>query len=158
MKLQSGKPAPNPQAMASTKGEIRRLNVNTKATAAELKEFLAELKSRSPQEMLGIVAASQLFRALALSSVLVGVGIIALTAIPFFLGGNEKAEQTQAEAPAPAAPPVAPPASTTPAAEPAPSPPSAADLSELGVSEEKMAPPNENPLENKKDDFLKGLD
>ena len=31
-------------------------------------------------------------------------------------------------------------------------------LSTLGVTEEKQAPPNENPLENNKDNFLDGLE
>ncbi|NNC90037.1 MAG: hypothetical protein HKN82_16390, partial [Akkermansiaceae bacterium] len=44
-------------------------------------------------------------------------------------------------------------------ASPAPDPPApAADLSKLGVGEEKSAPPNVNPLENKDDKFLDGLD
>ncbi len=160
MTTPSKQAASNPPPMASTKGELRRLNVNTKATAAELKTFLAELKGRSPQEMLGIVAASQLVRSLVLSTVLVGAALVAFTAIPFFLGGKEESTPARAEvqpaasrAAAPASPPDPEPAAKTP------DPPAVApDLSNLGVNEKKMAPPAENPLENKKDDFLEGLE
>ena len=75
--------------MASTKADLRELKTNSSATVEELKLFLRELKGKSPQEMLGIVASSQLIRATILSVVLVIVAIFALTAIPYFLGDKE---------------------------------------------------------------------
>ena len=145
-----------PKPLASTKGEMRQLKQNTSATAAELKAFLAEFKGRSPQEMLGIVAASRLIRALALSTVIVIVGILVFTAIPYFMRDTETA----------AAEPTPKPVAEVPAEEPAPTPepvaeeapPAEADLSKLGVTEEKEAPPDVNPLETKGDDFLDGLE
>jgi len=145
--------------MASTKSDLRELNTNSKATVAELKSFLRELKGRTPQEMLGVVAASQLIRALATSTLLVGVGILIFTAVPFFLSGGEEATAAtpESEAVTPdASPPPPPEASpTTPAPiEATPGDP----LSKLGVGEEKAAPANVNPLENQSDDFLKELE
>lgn len=153
MKIQPDSPAPRRGALASTTADLRELKGNSRATVQELQAFLRELKGKSPQEMLGVVAASQLARSLALSSALVGGAILLFTAIPYFLGGDEKAAPapTTAAEPAPAPPP--------PAVEPAPVEEKKPDpLSTLGVGEELTAPPNENPLENKGDDFLKDLE
>jgi hypothetical protein len=153
MKIHPETPAPRRGALASTAADLRELKGNSRATVQELQAFLRELKGKSPQEMLGVVAASQLARSLALSSALVGGAILLFTAIPYFLGGDEKAAPatTTAVEPAPAPPP--------PAAEPAPVEEKKPDpLSNLGVGEELTAPPNENPLENKGDDFLKDLE
>ncbi len=154
----------NSGPMVSTKRELRNLSANTQATASELKAFLAELKGRSPQEMLGIVAASQLFRALILSSILVFALIVIFTLIPYFMGdGSEKSTTEQAEVSQPA---PTPPASTqTQPENPVPTDPTQAeanpaqpDISPLGVNEQKTAPPNVNPLEGGNDNFLDGLD
>ena len=57
--------------MASTKADLRELKTNSNATVQELQEFLRQLRGKSPQEMLGVVASSQLFRATILSIILV---------------------------------------------------------------------------------------
>jgi len=139
-------------AMASTKADLRELRSNSRATVQEIQAFLRELKGKGPQEMLGVVAASNLFRSLLISTAIVAGGILLFTAIPYFAGDDEK------NAPAPVAenkvpekaPEVAP---EQPAADPAPDP-----LSKLGVGEELSAPPNKNPLDDKGDDFLKDLE
>lgn len=141
-------------ALASTKADLRELKSNSSATVAELRQFLSELKGRSPQEMLGMVAASQLFRALILSTLLVAGAILALTAIPYFLAPEEE----------PAAAPVATNPEPAPAPEPAPEPAPAEPVPEpdlldnLGVGEELPAPPNKNPLEDSGEDFLEDLE
>ena len=92
--------------MASTKADLRELKANSSATVQELQLFLRELKGKSPPEMLGIVASSQLIRAIILSVILVIVAIFALTAIPYFLGNKEtpNPEQPVVTNPAPPAP------------------------------------------------------
>jgi len=148
MKIHPETPTPRRGALASTAADLRELKGNSRATVQELQAFLRELKGKSPQEMLGVVAASQLARSLVLSSAIVGGVILLFTAIPYFLGDDEKA--------APATTATAPP---PPAAEPAPVEEKKPDpLSTLGVGEELTAPPDENPLENKGDDFLKDLE
>jgi len=154
MKIQPDNPPPRQAAMASAKGDLRKLKQTSGATVAELKAFLRDLKGRSPQEMLGIVASNQLVRAVGLSCVLVFIGILAFTAIPYAMGGKEEpAEKVKVAAEGKPAPEPAP---VEPAA--APEQPPASDLSKLGVGEAKEAPPDKNPLENKTDDFLDGLD
>ncbi len=139
-------------AMASTKADLRELRDNSRATVQEIQSFLRELKGKGPQEMLGVVAASNLFRSLVLSTVIVVGGILLFTAIPYFMGGEEKPAPV-AEKPVPAEAPVETPKPVEPAAEPAPDP-----LSKLGVGDELSAPSDANPLDDKGDDFLKDLE
>ncbi len=156
--MKSKADSPSRSTLASTKADLRELKGNSRATVQELQAFLRELKGKSPHEMLGVVASSQLLRALLLSTGLVFGGILLFTAIPFFFGEDpanmESGFATRPNAPAPNPPtPETPPQPTTPAPAPTPDP-----LSNLGVGEELPAPPNENPLENKGDDFLKDLE
>lgn len=139
-------------AMASTKADLRELRENSSATVHEIQAFLGELKGKGPQEMLGVVAASNLFRSLMLSTAIVTGGILLFTAIPYFMGGVEKPAPV-AEKPVPVEAPVEAPKPVEPATEPAPDP-----LSKLGVGEELSAPNDTNPLEDKGDDFLKDLE
>ena len=146
------KPTETRTAIASTKADLRELRDNSRATVGEIQAFLRELKGKSPQEMLGVVAVSNLFRSLVLSTGLVIGGILLFTAIPYFMGSDEKPAPVS-KPPNPVEAPVQTPQPAEPAAEPAPDP-----LSKLGVGEELSAPPNTNPLENKGDDFLKDLE
>lgn len=146
------KPTETRTAMASTKADLRELRQNSHATVQEIQSFLRELKGKGPQEMLGVVSASNLFRSLVLSTAIVVGGILLFTAIPYFACGDEKPAPVPKK-PAPAEAPVKTPKPAEPAAEPAPDP-----LSKLGVGEELSAPPNTNPLDDKGDDFLKDLE
>ena len=95
-------PTDPPAPMASTTGELRQLRQNSSATVAELRQFLKQLQGRSPQEMLGIVAGSQLVRAIGLSTVLVAGAAVLFTAIPFALGGGrERTAEVSEDAEAP---------------------------------------------------------
>ena len=154
MKGQSKTSKAERAAMASTKADLRELKANSSATVSELKDFLRQLRGKGPQEMLGVVASSQLFRATILSAILVTAALFAFTAIPYFFGDD----------PAPAPEPVVnltPPASTPvpPVPEPKLSDPAKpVNLAPLGINEELTAPPNSNPLEDKGEDFLKDLE
>ena len=140
--------------MASTKADLRELKANSSATVQELQQFLGELKGKSPPEMLGIVASSQLIRAIILSVILVIVAIFALTAIPYFLGNKETPDPeqpivTNSVTPAPEPKEAKPTPNQTKPAEP---------LAPLGVNEKKTAPANVNPLEDDGGSFLKDLE
>ena len=141
-------------SMASAKADLRELKSNSSATVQELQLFLRELKGKSPPEMLGIVASSQLIRAIVLSVILVIVAIFALTAIPHFFGNKESPDPEQPIVTNPA----------TPAAEPKQANPNpkqikpAEPLAPLGVNEKKNAPANVNPLEDDGGSFLKDLE
>jgi len=151
MNIHPDKPPAKRGALASSTADLRELRSHSRATVAELQAFLRELKGRSPQEMLGLVAGSQLVRSIGLSSAIVAGVILIFTAIPYFFA---------TEKPAVAAP-TPPPALTAPEAPPAevkPEVPAADPLSNLGVGGEIAAPPDQNPLENQSDDFLKDLE
>ena len=69
-------------AMASTKADLRELRQNSRATVQEIQAFLRELKGKGPQEMLGVVAASNLFRSLVLSTSIVAGGSVLMVSGP----------------------------------------------------------------------------
>lgn len=140
--------------MASSRADLRELKTNSGATVQELQEFLRELRGKSPQEMLGVVASSQLFRATILSAILVTATLFALTAIPWFLGDDPAPTETAAE-PAPAPEPAAPAPAPVPEPDLSKSPDS---LSPLGMNEQKTAPPGTNPLEDEGGSFLDDLE
>lgn len=142
-------------SMASTKADFRDLKANSNATVQELQEFLRDLKGKSPQEMLGVVASSQLFRATILSIILVTIAIFTLTAIPFFLGDKPEAK---AEIPVVLAPsgPAPIPDKTQP--DSTDTPKKMEPLAPLGVNEKKTAPANVNPLEDDGGNFLEDLE
>lgn len=155
MKDQSDQEDATRTSMASTKADLRELKENSNATVRELQEFLRQLKGKSPQEMLGVVASSQLIRATILSVILVTTALFALTAIPYFLGDKAaKTADTTSVEPAPAPPEPTPPAPGPEA--PSTDPPD--PIAPLGVNDKIIAPSNTNPLEDKGEDFLKDLE
>lgn len=154
MKGQPDNPDASRTSMASTRADFRELKANSNATVQELQEFLRELRGKSPQEMLGVVASSQLFRATILSVILVTAALFALTAIPYFLGDKpDEPTSIQAEAVTKILAPTPQPAETKPAETEKP-----AAIAPLGINEKLPAPANSNPLEDKGEDFLKDLE
>lgn len=153
MNIKPDSEQPKRSTLASTKADLRELRGNSQATVQEIQAFLRELKGKSPQEMLGLVASSNLFRSLVLATFLVAGGILLFTAIPYFMADEKPpvtendTEPTTPEAPEPT--PTAP--KTTAAEETDP-------IESLGIGEELPAPPEVNPLETTGDDFLKDLE
>lgn len=143
--------------LASTRSELRNLRNNSQATVAELKVFLAEMKGRSPQEMLGMVAGNRLVRATVHSLILIGVILLVFTVIPYLTRESEPvAEPSEVTAEATETLPAEP--------EEVPEPtvmeePAGSDaLETLGVGEEIEAPPSVNPLDGDTGSFLEELD
>lgn len=158
MKSKSNKNIEARTSMASPKADLRELRDNSRATVQEIQSFLRELKGKGPKEMLGAIAASDLFRSVIISTAMVTGAILLFTAVPYFAGDDEKKasaqtavveEQEKIEKPAPPKAVESVPEAVAPAPDP---------LSSLGVGEELSAPPDTNPLENKGDDFLKDLE
>lgn len=147
--------------MANIKSDLGKLSRNADASAVELREFLAEMRGKSPREMLGTVATSNLGKSLIQAVGGVVVVIILFTLIPFVFNkmtASEKStEQPQEQAlSAPAA------ASANQQSTPA-EPPLDPDakpgkaLDKLGIGESRQAPLSVNPLEDSSDDILKDL-
>lgn len=160
--------SPSGRAPRGIAGEIHRAKIGTKATAAELREFVQEFHGRSPQEMLGLVAASNLVQATILATVITFIFMAAFTIGPYFLSSPAPvaAKPTPpAAAPAPApsasaapAPVAATSATTAPLAVATGTGPATPDvLNTLGIGETKVSDPKKNPLEAGGDDLLKDL-
>ena len=147
--------------MTNVKSDLGKLSRNASASAVELREFLAEMRGKSPREMLGTVATSNLGKSLIQAVGGVVVAIILFTLIPFafnkMTSSGKSTEQPQEQAlPSPAT------ASATKQSTPA-EPPLNPDakpgqaLDKLGIGESRKAPLSVNPLENSSDDILKDL-
>jgi hypothetical protein len=152
--------------------DLGRLKSDGAATVAELREFLGRMRGRSPQEMLGLVAESGLTRSMFLATFLFLLLLAALTAVPYALKdrstdasapvAEEKAveQQDNAHAVGPetaeelAGPPAAGP--LVDAEDTRTDPERAVDA--MGIGETRVADPNENPLENKLDKLLDGIE
>jgi len=160
---------PRPRGIARDVGQIKR---HGGASAAELAEFLKQLRGRRPQEVLGLVAQSGLLRATALATAGTAALLAVLTVVPYFLekaspeeapqaavadGENAAAESSSAEAGSDAAPAATSTANATAGGpqEDEPDPELDAEtLRRLGVEEAVPTDPGVNPLEDRFDDLL----
>lgn len=155
---------PTVKPVVSPKRDMERLGKNSQAVVGELREFLANLKGKSPKEMMGAVAESHLGKSLVSATVFMAVLLFVLSAVPFYLKQNQEAEKlardetpsgslsTEQEKESEYVPeesgsgekPVATPEQST------------ADA--LGIGEQKVADPDSNPLDSSGEDLLDGLD
>ena len=137
--------------------EVHGLKTNGHAPLDELREFLAALKGRNPQEVIGIVSSSLLIQSMVLATIGTVVFMAVFTVVPYWLYGPLKAGPTAAHAP-PAAPPATPAAGKTADASATKTSasdsdsPAQADAAKaaktLGLDETKAADPSKNPLES----------
>jgi hypothetical protein len=155
--------------------DVRRLKADGADAAAELREFVHQLRGKPPQEVLGLVAQSGLIRATALATVGTMVLVAILTVVPYAMAKAfpEKPKSAPAAAAAEAAsdaqPAVDGQTATTPppgagqAGTPAaPGAPITAEQGEdlldaLGEGETRESDPTVNPLEESADDLLDEL-
>ncbi len=144
--------------MTSPVGDARKLRRHATASADELRAFLAELRGKSPREMLGEVANSDLGRSLVTATAGALILIVTFTVIPF--GWSMVTSDPTPPPPSVTEVPPSPadsPAATTPT-EPANPLATEAAAESLGIGESKPAPPAVNPLDAANDDLLEGLD
>lgn len=152
--------------------DIHTARTGAKASAAELREYVAQFRGKNPQEMLGLVAGSSLVQGTVLATVITVVFMAAFTVGPYVWNRMAppvaKAPPPKAAAPAAAATPTtagpqpATPVAAATAAAPAPAATAAAPrdpvLDRLGIGEVKMADPKaKNPLDAGADDLLKDI-
>ncbi len=153
---------PEVKPMMSPKRDLKRMGKNSQAVVGELREFLANMKGKSPKEMMGSVAESNLFQSMFLATVIMAVLLVAFTAIPYALKEDAAAQATEETATPQggrAAPDQAPKANQ-PTATPSDkeSSPEQSTADKLGIGEEKKTDPKSNPLDGTTDDLLDGLD
>jgi len=149
--------------------DLSQLKSDGAASVAELREFLKETKGKSPQEMLGRIAKSGLTRSIVLATFLLAVLLAALTLIPYVLQGRDAAsahtrtaEPLAAETTAASTDDVTPKPDAAAAAtveqtnDAKPDPDRVLDV--LGIGETRTAEPDKNPLEDKLDNLLDGVE
>lgn len=146
---------------APTSG-LKRLKRDTAATASELREFLAQVRGKSPQEVMGTVAGNSLIKSTLFAAIATAL-LLLLSSTAFYLvtpektktvkGKSNAAAQTKTEAKAADNKDAAKSDATADSSEKTIT---SGDktLDTLGVGETKIAAPDKNPLEDKFDNLL----
>jgi len=152
--------------------DIERLRSDSAATVSEIREFLSQMHGRSPQEVIGVVAKSGLARSIILATFLFVLLLIACTIVPYLLnerdGGTAGAAAGQTDA---AKAPAAKPDESKPDEQPAETvattakdksvseePDADRAIDAMGIGETRSADPDKNPMEDKLDKLLDGIE
>jgi pyruvate/2-oxoglutarate dehydrogenase complex dihydrolipoamide acyltransferase (E2) component len=164
MAAQSDSTSPTGSGAVSS---LARLKRDGGHTLAELQEFLAQMRGRSPQEVLGMVSASELIRGILLATLGCVLLIAVFTVVPYVLRGDQtaanKSNETEPSAaakkdettsPGAATPAVATKGDSATAA----TPDVEAAAKALDIDEVKTANPNVNPLDKDLDKLLDGTE
>ena len=93
-------PAPT-QPMSSIGRDVKNLKANTTTTATEVRAFLSEMQGKSPREMLGIIAQSNLGSSLVHSAAIIGTLLAGFTVLAIASADDlkEQQEETTGDAP-----------------------------------------------------------
>ncbi len=156
-------PSSSKRSPVGIKGDVHRLRENGTEVASDLTAFVARMKGRSPQEVLGEIAQSTLTNGLVMATVWCVVLMAVLTILPYGVSkAFPKAKPLAADASAPAD------NSAAPAEQPAKgetskstgsnaNDPDGKLLKKLNMDETKTADPKVNPLDDLGNDLLKDL-
>ena len=79
--------------MASVSRDVKNIKKNTSTVADELNQFLAEIRGKSPTEMLGAFAKSNLVQSGITATIILLCILIITTIIPFALNNNKTSKQ-----------------------------------------------------------------
>lgn len=159
----------NRELTSSAVGPIRDLQqvrAGTSASLIELKEFLAQLKGRKPQDVIGIVSASMLVQSISIASLAVLGILFVFTIGPYIVYGPPQPKQVtpkhgaavvRQEVGSPSLPPTS--AVTNSTAQAASIPNVEQASKAMGLDEAKPADPAKNPLDSPNlDKLLDGID
>jgi hypothetical protein len=159
-----------PQPATGIAGDMKRLHGDATATAAELREFVATLRGRSPAEVLGAIGESSLFQGIVQATVGCVVVLVVFTVGPYLWDlwyGPEEVSTPNAEASvattaeSAAATPDAAAADANTAESPA-TDEAGSDVEKaakaMGIDETRQADPKSNPLDKNLDSLLDGVD
>ncbi|HTN76555.1 MAG TPA: hypothetical protein VL096_14950 [Pirellulaceae bacterium] len=157
MTMQTSHEPPLPPS--GTLGKLQRLKHDGAYSVAELREFIANMRGRSPQEVLGLVSSSQLIRATVLATFGCIVLMAIFTVIPYALSGAPKVvKSNEPVTPAEAKPaePVTPVATGVTSPMPDNEPDATKAAKALNLDEVKSSDPAVNPLDKDLDKLLDG--
>jgi hypothetical protein len=159
-----------PATSTGIAADMKRLKSDTSSTAEEVREFIANLKGRSPQEVLGAVSESGLVQATVQATFFCMVVLVACTVLPWALKPEEPVVAAESE---PAAAAVVNEASEDTAADSqsetasagarsSGDSPSSSDAARaaaaMKIDETVVTDPKKNPLDGNLDKLLDGLD
>jgi hypothetical protein len=144
--------------------DLHRMKTEGTASAAELRQFIGQLQGRSPQEVMGVVAQSNLFRSIILASAGCAVLLVVLTVVPYALRDETSPQKTAQPTTAVDASSKLQPAAADDAAAPEvvadntgqPDLKRAADA--MGIGDAAPADSDTKPLDDKLDKLLDGID
>jgi hypothetical protein len=158
-----------PTTSTGVAADMKRLKSDASSTTEEVREFIANLKGRSPQEVLGAVSESGLVQATVQATFGCAIVLFAFSVVPWFLKSEEAvavAAETQpatsetdsAENPPTGASVNA--ASTKPrtAADSPTDDDAARAAAAMKIDETVVTDPKTNPLDGNLDKLLDGLD
>ena len=150
----------SPPAGIGLTSDMRSLKANGAASVAEMRAFLKSLKSRNPQEVIGIVSSNLLVQSLGIACVATAIFMAVFTVGPYLIYGPPTAKAPPRK---PAASAVATDSNPPPAGGNAGTgtgtsgqPDAEQAVKAMGLEETKSADPQKNPLD--KPDIDKLLD
>lgn len=149
---------------AGLAAEFRQLKEDGGASAAELQEFLGQLKGRSPEEVMGAVAQSGLVQSTLMATVGCAVLLLVFTAVPYVFRDTSVAKKEPASTSSDAATTNAAAIAETADVEETTTSSTEPDLERaanaMGISGAADADPNSNPLDrdSKLDKLLDGIE
>ena len=148
--------------------DMKRVKESSAASVAELREFLGQLKGRSPQEVMGVVAQSSLVQGIMTATIATGVILLLGTVIPYaWFGGPDAAQAAEGNDTTSAAVSSEPSSSDAGDVVDNEAPADATDSNApdleraakaMGIDQTKSADPETNPLDNKLDNLLDGIE
>lgn len=154
----------DPNDVPGVRGQVSRLRVHSGATAAEIRQFIGQLRGRSPHEVIGVLAQSNLLRATGLAAAWTVGLLLVFTILPAIFAKPKNVETaTPVAATAPAADKSKPAVtdgkdSTAVAPDTKTKPASKTDVADkLGIGETKTLDPKKNPLDGVGDDLFKDI-
>lgn len=158
----------NQQPSAGSLSDMKILQQNAAASVGELREFLGQLRGRSPQEVMGIVAQSSLVQGVVSATVGTLIILIVFTVGPYLLygGANGEAqanltgvtESAGEESPETMEEAAEPSGGSEQAAARSNEPDLERAAAAMGIDQTEDADPNQNPLDSRLDKLLDGIE
>jgi len=158
-----------PATSTGIAADVKRLKSDTASTAEEVREFIANLKGRTPQEVLGAVSESGLVQATVQATFGCLIVLVACTILPWAFKSGEPVVAAETEPATAAAGEASENATTDPQSETASADgpsgddsPNSSDAaraaSAMKIDETVVTDPKSNPLDGNLDKLLDGLD
>ncbi len=151
------------EPVAGIAKDLRRLKTDGAASVNELRQFIGQLKGRTPQEAMGVVAQSDLVRSIILAAAGCAVLLVVLTIFPYWFRDRSSSTTTAQPATKVDTPPLEPAAGTAETTSPAATagtgqPDLKRAAAAMGIGDAAPADSDTKPLDDRLDKLLDGID